>query len=200
MDVTDVRACRSASLPTCSCLRAASSRTRFRFLLERSSMAAARALPASGAGAAVATREVGALLGVVVVGLEGAADVLAGLVTGGVGACVMAPAPCVQAARAQTATPDRTSRPRPPAPCRAARTLVSVTVSSLVLVMVQLTGRSSLSAGVRAVPAPLARTVTPGHRGACPFWRFPWGLPNRQCNDTPQVNLGGVRATPGSQG
>jgi hypothetical protein len=95
------------------------------------------------------------LLGVVVVGLAGgAADVLAGLVLGGVDAGVMAPAPCVQAARAQTATPDSTSRPTPPVRCRAARALVSVTVSSLVLVMVQLTGRSSLSAGVRAVPAP----------------------------------------------
>src|SRR6478735_6488417 len=151
MAVTAIRACRSASLPASSCFLAASSRTRLRFLAERSSMAAARALPTSGATAGVGGEDVGAALEVVVDGRGASADVVVGVLAPVVGNVAVAPTPCVQPARTTTAAADTTrSRTR----WRAVWTLVVVTVSSFVLVMVQLTGRSCGWRGAKPAPAP----------------------------------------------
>ena len=79
MAVIEARACPKASLPTCSCFRAPSSETTLRFLLERSLMAAANAVPTAGRGA-VGADELGLLLDDVMDGSGAVVDVACGVV------------------------------------------------------------------------------------------------------------------------
>lgn len=149
--VIEVRACLRASLPASSCFRASSSRSRLRFLLDRSSMAAASAFPTVGPEADVVAGGAGFVLDDVTEGPGVVLDVAVGVEMEAVGTVMVLPGLEVQPASVQTTAPSTTSLRETR---RAAWPLDAVSLNIFVLFMVPLTVRCSLSGGVHATTGP----------------------------------------------